>query len=291
MARNDDALFSSLAQENLMQDFSASPREIVISFWRNHSLIFALSKREVMGRYRGSYFGIFWSFINPLFMLIIYTFVFSVIFKARWNVESDSRTEYALILFAGLLIFNLFSECITKAPSLILSNANYVKKVVFPLEILPWVNLYSALFHGLISLIVWLLAYAVFFGAPHVTIIYLPLIVLPFCLIVMGLSWIFASIGVYLRDIGQIIGIAVAALMFLSPIFYPITSVPVQFQKLMLINPITIPVQVTRDFLFWGIQPEVNLMRLVFYWGVSLMIAAVGFFWFQKTRKGFADVL
>ena len=141
-----------------MQDFSASPREMVASFWRNRLLIYSLSKREVIGRYRGSYFGILWSFINPLFMLAIYTFVFSMIFKARWNAESDSRTEYALILFAGLLVFNLFSECITKAPSLIQSNVNYVKKVVFPLEILPWVTLYSALFHGAISLIVWLIA-------------------------------------------------------------------------------------------------------------------------------------
>jgi lipopolysaccharide transport system permease protein len=224
-------------------------------------------------------------------MLAVYTFVFGQIFKSRWSVESDSKTEFALVLFAGLLIFNIFSECLNQAPKLILNNVNYVKKVVFPLEILPWVNLYSALFHGLISLIVWILAYTVFFGVPHIAMIFLPLIVLPFCLMVIGLSWVLASLGVYLRDIGQFIGILITALMFLSPVFYPITSIPVQFQKLMLLNPITIPVQVTRDFLFWGIGPEMNLKRLIFYWGISLLMAVIGFFWFQKTRKGFADVL
>ena len=274
-----------------MQDFSASPREMVASFWRNRSLIYALSKREVVGRYRGSYFGILWSFINPLLMLIVYTFVFSMIFKARWSSQSDSKTEFALVLFEGLLIFNLFSECITKSPNLILSNTNYVKKVVFPLEILPWVNLYSALFHGLISLLVWVLAYCLFVGIPHLTVLYMPLIALPFCLMVMGFSWVLASLGVYLRDTGQFIGIAVTALMFLSPVFYPITSLPEQYRSWMYLNPLTIPVQLTRDSLFWGWQSDLNLEKLLIYSLVALGAAYVGFFWFQKTRKGFADVL
>jgi len=264
---------------------------MVVSFWRNRSLIYALSKREVVGRYRGSYFGIIWSFINPLLMLIVYTFVFGMIFKARWTPQSDSKTEFALVLFAGLLIFNLFSECITKAPNLILSNANYVKKVVFPLEILPWVTLYSALFHGAISLVVWLIGYTAFFGLPHLTIFYLPIIILPFCLMIMGFSWALSSLGVYLRDIGQLIGIAVTAMMFLSPIFYPINSLPDKYQYLLMINPLTIPVEQTRDFLFWGISPDVNLQLLTIYWLASLLMACSGFFWFQKTRKGFADVL
>lgn len=272
-----------------MQDFSASPREMVASFWRNRLLIYSLSKREVIGRYRGSYFGILWSFINPLFMLAIYTFVFSMIFKARWNAESDSRTEYALILFAGLLVFNLFSECITKAPSLIQSNVNYVKKVVFPLEILPWVTLYSALFHGAISLIVWLIAYSIFFGVPQVTIIYLPLVIAPLMLIIMGVSWMLAGLGVYLRDIGQIIGILVSALMFLSPIFYPISILPERFQSMLLLNPLTIPVEQTRNYLFWG--ADLNYDYLCIYWVISLLICCAGFAWFQKVRKGFADVI
>ena len=272
-----------------MQDFSASPREMVASFWRNRSLIYALSKREVVGRYRGSYFGILWSFINPLFMLTIYTFVFSVIFKAHWNGESDSRTEYALILFAGLLVFNLFSECITKAPSLILSNVNYVKKVVFPLEILPWVTLYSALFHAAISLLVWLIAYVIFFGSPKITIFYLPIVVIPLVLLIMGISWALAALGVYLRDIGQIIGIFVSALMFLSPIFYRISSLPEGFQSVMLLNPLTIPVEEIRSSLIWGV--DLNYTHLSIYCIASILICSAGFAWFQKMRKGFADVI
>lgn len=274
-----------------MKDYPATPQEMVASFWRNHSLIYTLSKREVIGRYRGSFLGIVWSFITPLLMLVVYTFVFSLIFKARWTPQSDSKTEFALVLFAGLLVFNLFSECITKAPTLILSNVNYVKKVVFPLEILPWVTLYSALFHGVVSLVVWLIGYGVFFEAPHLTIFYLPLIILPFCLMIMGFSWVLASLGAYLRDIGQMIGIAVTAMMFLSPVFYPINTLPDKYQYLLMINPLTIPVEQTRDFLFWGIAADVNLGLLIIYWLVSLVIACSGFFWFQKTRKGFADVL
>ena len=204
-----------------MQNFPATPREIVASLWRNRSLVKASIKRDVVGRYRGSFMGILWSFFNPLFMLIVYTFVFSVIFKARWSAGSDSKTEFALVLFSGLIVFNLFAECINRAPGLIVGNQNYVKKVVFPLEILPWVGLGAALFHGAMSLGVWLVAYLIFFGLPHATILYLPLILLPFGLFIMGLSWALASLGVYLRDVGQFIGILTTVLMFLSPIFYP----------------------------------------------------------------------
>jgi lipopolysaccharide transport system permease protein len=128
-----------------MQDFSVAPTEIARSLWRNRSLVRSLVQREVVGRYRGSFLGILWSFFNPVFMLLVYTFVFSVVFKARWGTASDSKTEFALVLFAGLLVFNVFAECFNRAPTLILSNVNYVKKVVFPLEILPWVTLGSTL--------------------------------------------------------------------------------------------------------------------------------------------------
>src|SRR5688572_14905082 len=142
-----------------MQHFSISPAEMVASFWRNRSLLRALIEREVIGRYRGSVMGILWSFFNPILMLAVYTFLFSVVFKARWNGGSDSKAEFSLVLFAGLIAFNLFAECINKSPTLIISRVNYVKKVIFPLEILPWVTLGSAVFHALISVIVWLIAY------------------------------------------------------------------------------------------------------------------------------------
>lgn len=124
-----------------MQNFSASPREMFASLYRNRNLVLALVKREVVGRYRGSFMGLIWSFLNPVFMLAVYTFVFSFVFKARWSVGSDSKAEFALVLFSGLIVFNIFAECVNKAPGLIVSNVNYVKKVVFPLEVLPWVAL------------------------------------------------------------------------------------------------------------------------------------------------------
>lgn len=272
-----------------MQQFSISAREMFASLWRHRSLAMALVKREVVGRYRGSFLGILWSFFNPLFMLAVYTFFFSVVFKSRWNAASDSKTEFALVLFAGLMFFNLFSECINRAPGLILANVNYVKKVVFPLEILPWVALGSALFHMLISLGVWLLAYLVFFGLPHPTVLLLPLVLLPFILFIMGLSWLLASLGVFLRDVSQFIGIVTMTLMFLSPIFYPATALPEQYRHLLFLNPMTPTIELARDVLYWGKLPDPTILAIYFL--ISAVIAWLGFAWFQKTRKGFADVL
>ena len=272
-----------------MQSFPVSLREMGASLWRHRRLVQVLVQREVIGRYRGSALGLLWSFFNPVFMLVVYTFVFSVVFKARWNVGSESKTEFALVLFAGLIMFNLFSECINRAPGLILSNVNYVKKVVFPLEILPWVVLGSAMFHALISLLVWLMAYGVLFGVPHPTVLLLPLIVLPLVLLVMGVSWGLASLGVYLRDVSQFIGMLTSVLMFLTPIFYPVNSLPEKYRPFLLANPLTPAVEMTRDVLFWGRVPDLAMLGL--YALGTLLVAWLGFAWFQKTRKGFADVL
>lgn len=272
-----------------MQDFSASPREMVASFWRNRQLIRSLVEREIIGRYKGSYFGILWSFFNPLLMLIIYTFVFSEVFQTRWNGVGNSKIEFALILFLGLIVFNLFAECINRAPNLILENGNYVKKVVFPLEILPCVVLASALFHCFISFTVWLLAYSSFFGMPHVTILYLPLVITPLLLLIMGLSWALASLGVYLRDVSQFIGLFTTMLMFLSPIFYSATSFPENYRWLLYLNPLTPVIEQVRALAFWGVEP--SLILIAIYWVATMLFVFVGFAWFQKTRKGFADVL
>lgn len=272
-----------------MQNFQATPQELAASLWRNRSLLTTSVKREVLGRYRGSFMGIIWSFLNPLFMLAVYTFVFSVVFKARWGGGSDSKTEFALILFAGMIVFNLFAECINRAPGMILGNQNYVKKVVYPLEILPWIGLGAAFFHFTISLAVWLLAYVIFFGIPHVTVVYLPLILLPFALFIMGVSWALASLGVYLRDVGQFIGILTTVMMFLSPIFYPVSALPEAYQGMLFMNPLTPVVELARDALFFGKTPD--FLMLGIYLITTSVIAWLGFAWFQKTRKGFADVL
>ena len=272
-----------------MRFFSISLWEMAASPWRNRDLIRNLIHREIVGRYRGSVMGVLWSFFTPIFMLGVYTFVFSMVFKARWNAQSESKAEFALVLFAGLIIFNLFAECVNRAPSLILSNANYVKKVIFPLEILPWVVFGAALFHAVVSIVVWLGAFVLLYGFLHPTVFLLPLILVPLALLTMGVSWMLASLGVFLRDVAQFIGIVTTVLMFLSPIFYPISALPEAYRPLLWLNPLMPAIEQTRSVLFWGLPPDP--LVLGGYWGTSVCIAWLGFAWFQKTRKGFADVL
>ncbi len=272
-----------------MQRFPISPISMLASIWRNRYLIKTTTVREIQGRYRGSLMGIVWSLLNPLFMLTVYTFVFSEIFKARWHGGSASKGEFALVLFAGLIVFNLFAECLNKAPEIIIGNANYVKKVVYPLEILPVVLLGSAFFNAVISLCVWLAAYFIFFGIPHLTVLYFPLILIPLMIISLGISWFLASLGVFLRDINQFIGLFTTALMFLSPVFYSAEILPENFRKLMYFNPLTAVIEQTRNTLYWGKHPDFEVLG--FYWLAAFIIAWLGFIWFQKTRKGFADVL
>lgn len=272
-----------------MQDFSASPREMVASFWRNRSLIYALSKREVIGRYKGSYLGILWSFFNPLLMLAVYAFVFGEVFNTHWGIKSNSRMEFAIVLFAGLIVFNFFSECVTKAPSIILLNINYVKKVVFPLEILPIVNVFSAIFHMAISLLVWIVCSLFFFDALPFVAILLPITLLPFLFFTLGMSWFLASLGVYLRDVSQVISIFVAALLFLSPIFYPLSSLPEQYRPIFKLNPITPTVEMARGMLIYGNIS--NIEYFLVYSFLMIIIGWLGFLWFQLTRRGFADVI
>jgi len=273
-----------------MQHFPIAPQEITASLYRNRTLILTLVQREVLGRYRGSVLGMLWSFFNPVLMLAVYTFVFSVVFNARWGTGvGNSKAEFALILFAGMLVFNLFADCIIKAPSLILGNAGYVKKVVFPLEILPWISFGAAFFHALISLIVWLLFSLFVFGQPKSAMLLFPLMLLPLTLLTMGLSWLLASLGVYLRDVAQVVGIVVTVCMFLTPIFYPLTAIPEAYRGALYLNPLTVIIEQSRDLLIfnremaWG---QFGILTLT-----SAIIAWLGFAWFQKTRKGFADVL
>jgi lipopolysaccharide transport system permease protein len=249
-----------------------------------------MTKREVIGRYRGSIMGLLWSFFNPILMLIVYTFVFSVVFKIRWGVEeSSSKTEFAIILFAGLITFNLFSECVNRAPRLILGNVNYVKKVVFPLEIMPWIMMGAAVFHALISMAVLLVFFLVVHHFVHWTVLLLPLVWLPFLLFTMGVCWFLAATGVFVRDIGQIVSIVTTATLFMSPIFYPITALPEGYRNWLYINPLTFILEQVRAVIIFGKPP--NWPDLILYLAGSGIIAGLGFAWFQKTRTGFADVI
>jgi lipopolysaccharide transport system permease protein len=273
-----------------MRTFSISAREMFISPWRNRDLIRSLIVREVVGRYQGSFMGIFWSLINPLLMLAVYSAVFSGIFKMRWGAAAGaSHLDFAIILFAGLIVFGLFAECINRAPLLILTNVNYVKKVIFPLEILPWVAFGSALFHAAVSVGVLFVGMLIIGRGIPATALLFPVVLLPLALATIGFAWFLAALGVYLRDISQVTGTVTTVLMFLSPVFYPLESVPREWQTALKLNPLTFVIEESRNALVFG-----NPMDWT-YWGgmlaAGLLIAWLGFAWFQKSRRGFADVL
>lgn len=264
------------------------PFSVLIKNWE---LTKQLTIRNVSERYKGSLLGSLWSIINPLLMLSVYTFFFSVVFNARWggNGVTDSKAEFAIILFSGLMLFNFFSECINKAPSLVLSNANYVKKIVFPLEILAWVNVLSGIANFLVAFVIWLAFYLVVFGVPHLTIFLFPLILLPLFLLLLGSSWLLSSVCVYIRDIGQLIPPLTSVLLFMSPIFYSLKMIPESYRFIFMINPITPIVEETRQALIYG--ESINLS----YWGwsmsLSLCVLYLGYFCFSKIKNGFADVI
>lgn len=271
-----------------MQNFLTSPAAIVQSLISNRLLVYQMTKREVVGRYQGAVMGLAWSFINPILMLAVYTFVFSQIFGARWGA-GVSQLEFASILFAGLIVYQLFSECLMRSTSLVLTNVNYVKKVIFPLEILPWVSLFASLFHALINVVVLVLFYLIIHGSLSWTAVFVPLILIPLLLMIMGVSWFLASVGVYIRDMGQIVAVIVTAMMFLSPVFYPASAFPESFQTLFYLNPLTFIIEQVRDVVLWGKMPDWEGMGI--YLIASVVVGGFGFAWFQKTRKGFADVI
>lgn len=260
------------------------------SLWRNRQLIARLAQREVLGRYRGSLLGLLWSFLNPVFMLAVYTFVFTVAFRARWGLGAEeTKIQFALVLFVGLIVHGLFAEVLNRSPSLILGNVNFVKKVVFALEILPAVTMGAALFHSLISLLVLLAAFAFLNGHLYWTTLFIPLVLLPLAVLTLGLAWMLASLGVYIRDVGQTIGVLTTVALFISPVFYSVTALPERFRPWMMANPLTFIIEQAREVLIWGHLPDWAGLGL--YTLVATTLAWAGYAWFQKTRKGFADVL
>jgi lipopolysaccharide transport system permease protein len=267
------------------------PASLMMGLWRNRQLISQMTRREVLGRYKGSAMGLAWSFVQPLFMLSIYTFVFSEVFRARWGGSGgpQSKTEFAMLLFVGLIVLNLFSEVINRSPTLVTGNVNFVKKVVFPIEILPVSAMGAALFHGCASVVVLLCAILIFNGGLAWTVVLFPLVLLPLVILTLGFAWILASLGVFLRDVGQTISLLTTVLMFLSPVFYPVEALPPRFRPFIMANPLTFIIEQARDVLVWGKMP--CWLGLVAYLIVACVIASAGYAWFQKTRKGFADVL
>jgi len=267
-----------------------NPKAIIKNFWRNRYLIQKMTFRDVSQRYKGSYLGIFWSTIIPLLMLCIYTFVFSVIFKAKWRPNDNPKLgEFAITLYAGMIAFNLFSDVVNRSPSIILNYPNYVKKVVFPLEILIVVITGSAFINSLIGLGLILIMRLFIFHTIPITVLYLPLLYIPLIFICLGLGWFLSSVGVYIRDTSQFVMVVVQMLYFLTPVFYSIDNVPLNIQPILKINPLSIIVTDFRKLLIWSeIFPlkEWAILTLI-----TLFIALLGYIWFIGTKKGFADIL
>jgi lipopolysaccharide transport system permease protein len=270
-----------------------SPLALGKGLWFNRELILAMVKREVVGRYRGSIMGLLWSLLTPLLMLIVYTFVFSVVFKARWPggaaEAGEGRAHFAIMLFAGLIVHGIFAEVANRAPTLMLSNVNFVKRVVFPLEILPVVAAGAALFHAAVSLVVLLVAVFVATGSIPWTAVLFPLVLLPLLLLTLGVAWLLASLGVFMRDVGQVVGLITTILLFLSPVFFPIAAVPGALRPWMRVNPLTFAIEQSRALLIFGELPA--WQGWLVYTAAAGVVAWLGYAWFQKTRKGFADVL
>lgn len=264
------------------------PNSIFLTLWRHRSLVLELTKREFSGRYRGSFGGIVWSLVQPLFLLTVYTVAFGVILKTRWGFAGGTA-DYALMLFAGLIIFNAFSECLIKSTTLIIDNPNFVKKVVFPLELLPVITVATALIHAMIGMLAWFFGYILFFGPPNTTAILFPLIFLCYVPVLLGLGWLLSALGVIVRDIGQLTGMLSHTLLFLTPIFYSIEAAPPPLQNLLMLNPLTFVVEQLRLILFYGQMPA--LKGLAVYFVLASLFAWASLILFRRLRPTFADMV
>lgn len=260
------------------------------SMYSNRKLIGKMIRREVSSRYRGSVFGFLWAFVNPVVMLLIYTFVFSVVFESRWsNTLVDDKASFPAILFVGLIFHGFFSECLNAAPSLIVTNKNYVKKVIFPVEILPVITTGSILVHTIINIFVLLAVQVGLAGALPITVFLCPIILFPLVLITLGLVWLISALGVFIRDIGQSIGLITAGMLFISAVFFPLSALPHAIGKYLALNPLAILIQEGRKVLLFNEFPDIKGLGELML--LSIITAWLGFTIFQKAKKGFSDVL
>ncbi len=254
------------------------------------SLILELSKREILGRYRGASFGLLWSLISPFLLLGVYAFAFGTVMGGRWPEVQAGRTSFAIVLFSGLIVHGFFAECLNRAPTLILANPNFVKRVIFPLQILPWPMILAALFHTTMNTIVFVLLRLAMDGGDFVwTIVLLPLVMLPLVVLTVGVSWFLASVGVYFRDVAQVTGVLSMAFLFLSSAIIPVESVPESYRWVFQWNPLTFVIDQAREVMLWGRMPD--WIGLAAYMLVATLVAYAGRAWFAVTRRGFADVL
>ncbi len=265
------------------------PVRMLRDLMANQSLIRQFGWREAVLRYKGSYLGIMWQFLVPLMMLAVYTLVFGVIFQDRWGGDQGTRADFVLNLFCGLIMFNVFAEVVQRAPGLILANPNYVKRVVFPLQVLPTAALLSSLINAAFGLVILLPAAIILHHGVSKTIWLFPLALIPLCCLTLGLGWALASLGVFVRDLSQPVTILTQALFFLSGIFFPLSAVPPYLRVVMLLNPLTTILDTGRRTLLWGLAPAWSWWAAVTVG--SLVVMLLGYFAFMRSKRAFADVM
>ena len=265
------------------------PWGFVAAGFEHRRLILQLARRRLAARYRGSLLGGLWAVIHPVLMLCVYTFVFSTVLRARASFSADSRTDFALFLFSGLTVYSVFSEVVNDAPRLVLSNRGYIQHLLFPVEVLSWVSVVSSLFTFLVSFTILIAFSYVVNGLPPVTALFVPLLVVPVILLSLGLSWLLSSIGTFLQDLSQGINVATTALLFLSPIFYPLSAMPEQIKTYGFLNPFIFTVETIRGVLFHGAVPDFRMLGALTL--VAFLVAWLGYVWFMKTKGAFSDVL
>lgn len=253
------------------------------------ALVVELTRREVDGRYRGASLGVLWALVSPFLLLCIYAIAFGTVMGGRWPEVRASDTPFSIVLFAGMIPYFVLSECMVRSPELVVANPAYVKRVVFPLEVLPWPMLLSALFHCLMNVLVFIAMRLVMERDFEWTVVYLPCVILPIAIVGLGISWFMSSIAVYVRDVRQVMGLASMAILFLSSVMIPLATVPPQYKAIFLLNPLSFIAEQSRAVLIWGQAPD--WAGLAAYTAVALAFMYAGYVWFASTKRGFADVL
>lgn len=249
-----------------------------------------LARRDVIGRYRGSILGLAWSFLQPLFMLLVYIFVFGIVFELKWGVDPQfGEKEFGVILFSGLILHRLLSECLVRSPTIIVSNAQFVKKVVFPLEVFPLMVVSTSVFHFLIGFLLLMVFNVLAHFTFPLTFFLAPVVLAPIVILALGLSLFLAATGVFVRDIGQLTGVLATVLLFMCPIFYPLEKVPQELRWLLYLNPLTFVVESFRDVVIFGRAPQWG--GLAVYYLIACTVFYGGYRWFFRTRPAFADVV
>lgn len=257
--------------------------------WQFRELLSSMTRREVLARYQGSWLGLFWTLLTPLLLLFVYMFVFGIVFKMRWPEVNGVEPNFSSLLFCGIIVHMFFAAVLSGAAELIVNNANYVKKVVFPLDILSWVDVGEATFHFLIAVLVLFGVVIVSGGGLSWTVLYVPLLTLLFVIHLLGMSWLVSACGVYIRDVSYVSGFVVTAMVFLSPVFYPASAVPKSFAIVMNANPLTFYIEAFRSVVVLG-QP-VAILSLIWAAILAILSFVIGFWFFEHVKKGFADVL